>query len=96
MAYLFCYFKTSPEIIKLAVWCYVRLPLSLRQVEDIVHDRGVDVCHETIRFWLNRFGPVFGNDLKFRATKPSIWKWHLTQPPDPDHSGVEAIRVSFC
>jgi len=43
----FRYFKTSPEIIRLAVMMYVRFPLSLRQVEDLLHERGIDICHET-------------------------------------------------
>lgn len=47
----FKYFKSSPEIIKLAVMYYIRYPLSLRQVEDILHERGIDICHETIRYW---------------------------------------------
>jgi hypothetical protein len=46
----FKYYKTSPEIIKLAVMYYVRYPLSLRHVEDILHERGIDVCHKTIRY----------------------------------------------
>ena len=37
---------------------YVRFPLSLRNVEDLLHERGVDVSHETVRFWWNRFGPI--------------------------------------
>ena len=52
----FRYFKTSPEIIRLAVMMYVRFPLSLRHVEDLLHERGIEVSHETIRFWWNRFG----------------------------------------
>ena len=56
----FRYFKTSPEIIRLAVMMYVRFPLSLRNVEDLLHERGIEVSHETIRFWWNRFGPIFG------------------------------------
>jgi putative transposase len=47
---LFKYFKTSSEIIRLAVMFYVRYPLSYRQVEDILHERGIDICHETVRF----------------------------------------------
>ena len=47
-------FKTSPEIIRLAVMLYVRFPLSLRNVEDLLHERGIDVSYETIRFWWNR------------------------------------------
>ncbi len=45
----FKYFKTSPEIIRLAVMLYIRLPLSLRNVEDLLHERGIDVSHETVR-----------------------------------------------
>jgi putative transposase len=55
----FKYFKTSPEIIRLAVMMYVRFPLSLRNVEDFLYERGIDICHETVRFWWNRFGPLF-------------------------------------
>ena len=49
----FRYFKTSPEIIRLAVMMQVRFPLSLRNVEDLLHERGIEVSHETIRFWWN-------------------------------------------
>ena len=66
----FRYFKTSPEVIRLAVMMYVlavmmyvRFPLSLRNVEDLLHERGVDVSHETIRFWWNRFGPMFALEI---------------------------------
>jgi hypothetical protein len=47
----FRYFKTSPEVIRLAVMMYVRFPLSLRNVEDLLHERGIDVSHETVRVW---------------------------------------------
>ena len=47
----FRYFKTSPDIIRLAVMLYVRFPLSPRNVEDLLHKRGVDVSHETVRLW---------------------------------------------
>ena len=47
----FRYFKTSPEIIQLAVMMYVRFPLSLRNVEDLLHERGIDICHESVRVW---------------------------------------------
>jgi putative transposase len=47
----FRYFKTSPEVIRLAVMPYVRFPLSLRNIEDLLHERGIDVSHETVRFW---------------------------------------------
>ena len=60
----FKYFKTSPEIIRLAVMTYVRYPLSLRNVEDLLHERGIDIGHETVRFWWNRFGPLFAAEIR--------------------------------
>ena len=60
----FRYFKTSPEIIRLAVMMYVRFPLSLRQVEDLLSERGIDVSYETVRAWWNRFGPTFAAEIK--------------------------------
>jgi hypothetical protein len=50
----FRYFNSSPEVIRLTVMMYVRYPLSLRQVEDLLFERGIDFCHETVRFWWNR------------------------------------------
>lgn len=47
----FRYFRTSREIIQLAVMLYVRFPLSLRNVEDLLHERGIDVSHESVRFY---------------------------------------------
>ena len=64
----FRYFKTSPEIIRLAVMMYIRFPLSLRQVEDLLHERGIDICHETVRAWWNRFGPTFAAEIKKRRS----------------------------
>lgn len=72
--------KTSPEIIKPAVMYYIRYPLSLRQVEDILHERGTDICHETVRFWWNRFGPVFAKKIRRRkANTHSNWRWLIDE-----------------
>ena len=60
----FRYFKTTPEIIRLAVMLYVRFPLSLRNVEDLLHECGIDISHETVRFWWNRFGPLFAAEIR--------------------------------
>jgi putative transposase len=60
----FRYFKTSPEIIRLAVMMYVRFPLSLRNVEDLLHERGIDISYKTVRFWWNRFGPLFAAEIR--------------------------------
>ena len=56
----FRYFNSSPEVIRLVVMMYVRYPLSLRNVEDLLAERGIDISHETVRFWWNRFGRVPG------------------------------------
>ncbi len=63
---IFRYFKTSPAIISLAVMMYVRYPLSLRNVEDLLHERGIDITHETIRFCWNRFGTTFAAEIRRR------------------------------
>lgn len=79
----FRYFKTSPEIIRLAVMMYIRFPLSLRNVEDLLHERGIEISHESVRFWWNRFGPMFAAEIrrrradKMRACKH--WRWHLDE-----------------
>ena len=64
----FRYFKTSPGIIRLSVMMYVRFPLSLRNVEDLLRERGIEVSHETIRFWWNRFGPIFAAETRKKRT----------------------------
>ncbi|SDD53087.1 putative transposase [Ruegeria marina] len=60
---------------------YVRFPLSLRNIEDLLHERGVDVSHETIRFWWQKFGPMFASEIrKKRANRLRSWpqwRWHL-------------------
>ena len=61
--HLFRYFKTSPEVIRLAVMMYVRYPLSLRNVEDLLHERGIDITYEMVRFWWNRFGAIFAAEM---------------------------------
>ena len=76
----FRYFNSSPEITRLAVMMHVRFPLSLRQVEDLLSERGIDICHETVRYWWNRFGPLFAAVIrKCRVHRHwySNWRWHL-------------------
>ncbi len=79
----FRYFKTSPEIIRLAVMLYVRFPLSLRNVEDLLHERGIEVSHETIRFWWNRFGPRFAAEIRRKRAQRMRawpqWQWNLDE-----------------
>ena len=76
-------FNSSPEVIRLVVMMYVRFPLSLRNVEDLLFERGVDICHETVRMWWNRFGPLFASDIKrqriIRMRGFRNWRWHLDE-----------------
>ena len=61
---------------------YVRYPLSLRQVEDLLFERGIDICHETVRFWWNRFGPMFAAAIRNRRVHDrafSRWRWRLDE-----------------
>ena len=78
----FRYFNSSPEVIRLTVMMYVRYPLSLRQVEDLLFERGIDICHETVRFWWNRFGPMFAAAIRKRRVQNrsySNWRWHVDE-----------------
>ena len=76
-------FNSSPEVIRTAVMLYVRYPLSLPNVEDLLAERGIEISHETVRFWWNRFGPMFAAEIK--AQRRSCmrgfrqWKWHLDE-----------------
>ncbi len=61
---------------------YIRYPLSLRQVEDILFERGIDICHETVRYWWNRFGPMFAAKIRKHQVQNhsySNWRWHLDE-----------------
>ncbi len=62
---------------------YVRFPLSLRNVEDLLHERGIDVSHETVRYWWNRFGPIFAAEIRRKRARHlrgwSQWRWHLDE-----------------
>ena len=76
-------FNSSPEVIRLVVLMYVRFPLSLRNVEDLLAERGIDLCHETVRFWWNRFGPLFAADIRRQRVSAMRgfrhWRWHLDE-----------------
>ena len=79
----FRYFKASREVIRLAVMMYVRFSLSLRNVEDLLHERGIDISYETVRFLWNRFGPLFAAENRNKRVSQmrtySNWQWHLDE-----------------
>ena len=61
---------------------YIRYPLSLRQVEDLLVERGIGVYHETVRSWWSRFGPLFAGEIRRRRVDRrnwSNWRWHLDE-----------------
>jgi transposase-like protein len=67
-------YRVPPEIIQQAIWLYVRFTLSFRDVEDLLAERGIVVSYETVRRWVNHFGPKIAADLRKRRPKPhTIW-----------------------
>ena len=79
----FRYFNSSPEVIRLVVMMYLRYPLSLRNVEDLLAERGIDISHETVQFWWNRFGPMFAAEIRTKRVAHlrsfPQWRWHLDE-----------------
>ena len=79
----FRYFDSSPEVIRLVVLRYVRYPLSLRNVEDLLVERGIDICHETVRLWWNPFGPMFAAEIRRKRVQRmrqfTHWRWRLDE-----------------
>src|SRR5580658_1736473 len=79
----FKYYNSSPEVIRLVVMMYVKYPLSLRNVEDLLAERGIEICHETVRFWWNRFGPMFAAEIRKKRVDAmrahTHWRWRLDE-----------------
>ena len=70
--------RFPPEIIREAVWLYLRFTLSFRDVEELLAERGIETSYETIRRWVVKFGPVFARNLRRLRPKPSD-TWHLDE-----------------
>ena len=71
-------YRFPPTIIQQAIWLYLRFTLSLRDVEDLLAERGIAVSYESIRRWINHFGPAIAADLRQRRPKPHT-SWHLDE-----------------
>ena len=71
-------YRFPPEIIQQAIWLYLRFTLSFRDVEDLLAERGITVSYETVRRWVNHFGPKIAADLRKRRPKPYT-TWHLDE-----------------
>ena len=76
-------------MIRLVVLMYVRYPLSLRNVEDLLAERGIDISHETVRFWWNRFGPMFAAEIRKKRIMQMHgyprWRWYLDEGVPREH-----------
>ncbi len=70
--------RFPPDVIRHAVWLYLRFTLSFRDVEDLLAERGLEVSYETIRRWVFKFGPIFARELRRRRPSPSS-TWHLDE-----------------
>jgi putative transposase len=71
-------YRFPAEIIQQAIWLYLRFTLSFRDVEDLLAERGITVSYETVRRWVNLFGPMIAADLRRRRPKPHA-TWHLDE-----------------
>jgi len=71
-------YRFPPEIIQQTIWLYVRFTLSFRDVEDLLAERGIMVSYETVRRWVNHFGPKIAAELRKRRPKPHT-TWHLDE-----------------
>lgn len=64
-------YRFPPEIIQHAIWLYLRFTLSFRDVEDLLAERGITVSYETVRRWVNHFGPMIAAELRKRRPGPT-------------------------
>ncbi len=71
-------YRFPPEVIRQAIWLYLRFTLSLRDVEDLLAERGIAVSYETVRRWVNHFGPIIASDWRKRRPRPHS-TWHLDE-----------------
>jgi putative transposase len=75
---LYARHRFPAEVISHAVWLYFRFPLSLRMVEEMLAARGIQVSHETVRRWAEKFGREFANRIRCRTRRPGD-RWHLDE-----------------
>jgi putative transposase len=90
----FRYFRAGPAIIRVAGMLYVRFPPSWRNVQDVLHDRGIEISHGAALFWWNRFAPMFAAESLYgqldRMRAHRHWRWHL------DEQSVKINGVTHC
>jgi len=67
-----------PDVIRHAVWLYLRFTLSYRDVEEMLAERGLDLTYETVRRWVTKFEPLFARELRKRRPRPTS-RWHMDE-----------------
>src|SRR5215469_5235952 len=70
--------RFPPEIIRHAIWLYLRFTLSYRDVEELLAERGIEISYETVRRWVLKFGPLIARKLRRGRPRPSE-RWHLDE-----------------
>jgi putative transposase len=70
--------RFPPDVIRQAVWLYFRFTLSIRDVEELLAQRGIEVSREAVRCWVNKFGPLMAANLR-RRRGPPTGRWHLDE-----------------
>jgi putative transposase len=70
--------RFPPDVIRHAVWLYFRFTLSLRDVEEMLTERGIELSYETVRCWSQKFGQSFAQNLRRRRPSSSR-RWHLDE-----------------
>jgi putative transposase len=70
--------RFPPDVIRRAVWLYLRFTLSYRDVEDLLAERGLQVSNETVRRWVLKFGPLIARNLR-RGRPTPCDQWHLDE-----------------
>src|SRR5271166_5678701 len=70
--------RFPPDVIRYAVWLYYRFTLSVRDVEELLAQRGIEVSREAVRCWVNKFGPLIAANLRRRRSPPT-GRWHLDE-----------------
>src|SRR5277367_6808964 len=70
--------RFPPDVIRYAVWLYFRFTLSIRDVEELLAQRGIEVSREAVRCWVNKFGPLIAANLRGRRSPPT-GRWHLDE-----------------
>ena len=74
-------------VIQHAIWLYHRFPLSYRDVQELLHQRGIEVSHETLREWCIKFATLFTEELRHQEPRRGSW-WHL----DEVCTSVDGVR----